>query len=129
MRRIFLCGSFCKCYIASVEKTMDYLSNELGVDRKECAKCYFQFLFQAQKYYPGFVEKVDAIFEKDHRMWQRVIEQAMASGEIRKDIDTEEIIDMFRMTHLGMSYILAFTTGLDTERLKRQYDAIYKLLK
>lgn len=36
---------------------------------------------------------------------------------------------MFRMAHLGMSYVLAFTTGLDTERLKRQFDAVYKLLK
>lgn len=53
----------------------------------------------------------------------------MASGEIRKDIATEEVVDMFRMAHLGMSYVLAFTTGLDTKRLKRQYDAIYKLLK
>lgn len=120
---------FLQAFIVGVEKTMDYLSNELGVDRKECAKCYFQFLFQAQKYYPGFVEKVDAIFEKDRCMWQKVIERAMASGEIRKDIDMEDVIDMFRMTHLGMSYILAFTTGLETERLKRQYDAIYKLLK
>lgn len=120
---------FLQAYIEGVEKTMNYLSYELGVDRKECAKCYFQFLFQAHKYYPAFLEKVNAIFEKDHEMWQKVIERAMASGEIRKDIDMEEVIDMFRMTHLGMSYILAFTTGLDTERLKRQYDALYKLLK
>ena len=87
---------FLQTYIEGVERTMDYLSNELGVDRKECAKCYFQFLFQAYKYYPNFVEK---------------------------------IVDMFRMAHLGMSYVLAFTTGLDTERLKRQFDAVYKLLK
>ena len=33
------------------------------------------------------------------------------------------------MAHLGMSYVLAFTTGLDTERLKRQYDVVCKLLK
>lgn len=119
---------FLQAYLEGVERTMDYLSNELGVDRKECAKCYFQFLFQAHKYYPGFAEKVEVISEKDHLMWQSVIERAKASGEIRKDIGTEEIIDMFRMAHLGMSYILAFTTGLDTERLKRQFAAVYKLL-
>ena len=72
---------------------------------------------------------MDAIFESDHQMWQKIIDRAMASGEIRKDIATEEVVDMFRMAHLGMSYVLAFTTGLDTKRLKRQYDAIYKLLK
>ena len=33
------------------------------------------------------------------------------------------------MTPLGMSYVLAFTTGLDTVRLKRQFKAVYKLLK
>ena len=119
---------FLQAYLEGVERTMDYLSNELGVDRKECAKCYFQFLFQAHKYYPGFAEKVDVISEKDHVMWQSVIERAKASGEIRKDIGTEEIIDMFRMAHLGMSYMQAFTTGLDTERLKRQFAAVYKLL-
>ena len=40
---------FLQTYIEGVERTMDYLSNELGVDRKKCAKCYFQFLFQAYK--------------------------------------------------------------------------------
>ena len=120
---------FLQAYIEGVEKTIDYLSNELGVDRKECAKYYFQFLFQAYKYYPNFTEKMDAVFEKDRLMWQKVIERAKASGEIRKDVETEEIIDMFRMTHLGMSYVLAFTTGLDTVRLKRQFKAVYKLLK
>lgn len=120
---------FLKSYIEGVENTMDYLSNELGVARKECAKCYFQFLFQAYKYYPGFAEKMDGIFEKDHQMWQKVIDRAVVSKEIRQDIATEEIIDMFRMAHLGMSYVLAFTTGLDTERLKRQFGVVYKLLK
>ena len=120
---------FLQTYIEGVERTMDYLSNELGVDRKECAKCYFQFLFQAYKYYPNFVERMDAIFEKDQQMWRKIIDKAIASGEIRNDIATEEVVDMFRMAHLGMSYVLAFTTGLDTERLKRQFDAVYKLLK
>ena len=120
---------FLQSYIEGVERTMDYLSNELGVDRKECAKCYFQFLFQAYKYYPGFAEKMDTIFEKDHQAWRKVIDRAMASGEIRTDIAPEEVVDMFRMAHLGMSYVLAFTTGLDTKRLKRQFDAVYKLLK
>lgn len=120
---------FLQTYIEGVERTMDYLSNELGVDRKECAKCYFQFLFQAYKYYPNFVERMDAIFEKDQQMWRKIIDKAIASGEIRNDIATEEVVDMFRMAHLGMSYVLAFTTGLDTERLKRQFEAVYKLLK
>ena len=120
---------FLQSYIEGVEKTMDYLSNELGVDRKECAKCYFQFLFQAYKYYPGFAEKMDTIFEKDHQAWRKVIDRAMASGEIRTDIAPEEVVDMFRMAYLGLSYTQAFTTGLDAKRLKRQFDAVYKLLK
>ena len=33
---------FLQSYIEGVERTMDYLSNELGVDRKECAKCYLE---------------------------------------------------------------------------------------
>lgn len=119
---------FLQVYIEGVEKTMEYLSNELGVDKKECAKCYFQFLFQAYKYYPGFAEKMDTIFEKDHQAWRKVIDRAMASGEIRTDIAPEEVVDMFRMAYLGLSYTQAFTTGLDAERLKRQFDAVYKVL-
>lgn len=72
---------FLQTYIEGVERTMDYLSNELGVDRKECAKCYFQFLFQAYKYYPNFVKKMDAIFEKDQQMWRKIIDKAIASGK------------------------------------------------
>lgn len=119
---------FLKAYIEGVERTMGYLSNELGVDSREFAKYYFQFMFQAHKYYLGFTEKMDAVFEKDHQMWREVIERAKASGEIRKDVATEEIVDMFRMAYMGMSYTLAFTTGLDTVRLKRQFEAVYRLL-
>lgn len=72
---------FLQTYIEGVERTMDYLSNELGVDRKKCAKCYFQFLFQAYKYYPNFVERMDAIFEKDQQMWRKIIDKAIASGK------------------------------------------------
>lgn len=119
---------FLQAYIEGVERTMGYLSNELGVDSRVFAKYYFQFMFQAHKYYPGFTEKMDAVFEKDYQMWREVIERAKASGEIRKDIATEEIVDMFRMAYMGMSYALAFTTGLDTVRLKRQFEAVYRLL-
>ncbi len=119
---------FLQAYIEGVERTMGYLSNELGVDSRVFAKYYFQFMFQAHKYYPGFTEKMDAVFEKDYQMWREVIERAKASEEIRKDIATEEIVDMFRMAYMGMSYALAFTTGLDTVRLKRQFEAVYKLL-
>lgn len=119
---------FLQAYIEGVERTMGYLSNELGVDSRVFAKYYFQFMFQAHKYYPGFTEKMDAVFEKDYQTWREVIERAKASGEIRKDIATEEIVDMFRMAYMGMSYALAFTTGLDTVRLKRQFEAVYRLL-
>lgn len=119
---------FLQAYIEGVERTMGYLSNELGVDSRVFAKYYFQFMFQAHKYYPGFTEKMDAVFEKDYQMWREVIERAKTSGEIRKDIATEEIVDMFRMAYMGMSYALAFTTGLDTVRLKRQFEAVYRLL-
>lgn len=119
---------FLQAYIEGVERTMGYLSNELGVDSRVFAKYYFQFMFQAHKYYPGFTEKMDAVFEKDYQMWREVIERAKASEEIRKDIATEEIVDMFRMAYMGMSYALAFTTGLDTVRLKRQFEAVYRLL-
>lgn len=119
---------FLQAYIEGVERTMGYLSNELGVDSRVFAKYYFQFMFQAHKYYPGFTEKMDAVFEKDYQMWREVIERAKASGEIRKDIATEEIVDMFRMAYMGMSYALAFTTGLDTVRLKRQFEVVYRLL-
>jgi hypothetical protein len=45
---------------------------------------------------------MDAIFEKDQQMWRKIIDWAIATGEIRNDIATEEAVDMFRMAHLGM---------------------------
>lgn len=120
---------FLQSYIEGVERTMKFLCEETGMEKGMCAKHYFQFLFQAYRYYPNFAQIQDAIYARDHEVWRSVINRAKATGEIKPDTATEEIGDMFRMSYLGMSYEMAFSTGLDTGRLKRHFDTVYRLLK
>ena len=61
--------------------------------------------------------------------WITVIQRAVANEEIKKDIDILSIAEMFVFVYLGASVWYALLSGLDIEHLKRQYHALYKLLK
>lgn len=61
--------------------------------------------------------------------WIAVIQKAILSNEIKNDIDIISIAEMFVFIYLGVSVWDALLSGLDIEHLKRQYHALYNLLK
>ena len=84
---------------------------------------------QVRQYYPDAGAKFAALFEKDRKLWRDIIERAKAQGEIRREVDTEETVSMFREVFYGLSYEQAFLSGLDTEELSRKLRFLYSLIK
>ena len=90
---------------------------------------YFHFLSQVRMYYPDIRQKIERIFQLDYELWEKVIQKAKESGEIRSDTDVKKAAALFRQMFLGLSYEQAFLNGLDVDELEKNFRYIYSLLK
>ena len=90
---------------------------------------YFHFLSQVRMYYPGIRQKIEKIYRQDYDLWEKVIQKAKESGEIRSNTDVKKTAIMFRQMFLGLSYEQAFLNGLNVDELAENFRHIYSLLK
>ena len=123
-------------YVRGVQRTMDMLGNlvDVGGDKVAQGKFsyhaqYFHFLFQVLQYDPDAEEKLRNLVASDYAYWRAAIQRAMDNGELRKDVDVEDAVVMFRQVYMGLSFEMSFLGGLDTERLAKHLNAVYSLLK
>lgn len=122
-------------YVDGVQRTMDKLGKLVGADEDNAHgplpyhARYFHFLFQLLQYDPDAKEKLRNLADADYAYWRAAIQRAIATGELRKDVDVEEAVIMFRHVYLGLSFEMAFMGGLDTGLLSKHLHAVYSLLK
>ena len=123
-------------YVRGVQRTMDILGNlvDVGGDKVAQGKFsyhaqYFHFLFQVLQYDPDAEEKLRNLVASDYAYWRAAIQRAIDNGELRKDVDVEDAVVMFRQVYMGLSFEMSFLGGLDTERLAKHLNAVYSLLK
>lgn len=123
-------------YVRGVQRTMDILGNLIGVDGDKVAQekfsyhaQYFHFLFQVLQYDPDAKEKLRNLAASDYAYWRAAIQHAIDTGELRKGVDVEEAVVMFRQVYMGLSFEMSFFGGLDTGRLAKHLRAVYFLLK
>ncbi|WP_304522589.1 TetR/AcrR family transcriptional regulator [Bacteroides acidifaciens] len=121
-------------YVRGVQRTMDMLSKLLSVNKVVPENFsyhaqYFHFLFQVIQYDPDAKEKLHNLVTSDYAYWRAAIQSAVQTGELKKDIDIEEAVIMFRQVYMGLSFEMAFLGGLDTQLLSKHLHAIYSLLK
>lgn len=113
---------------------MDMLGKLIGADKVAPEKFsyhaqYFHFLFQVIQYDPDAKEKFHNLVASDYAYWRAAIQSAVQTGELKKDVDVEEAVVMFRQVYMGLSFEMAFLGGLDTQLLSKHLHAIYSLLK
>ena len=123
-------------YVKGVQRTMDMLSNLIGPGSDKVVQGkfsyhaqYFHFLFQLLQYDPNAKEKLHNLIVGDYAYWSTAIQRAINTGELRKDVDVEDAVVMFRQVYMGLSFEMSFLGGLDTERLAKHLRAVYSLLK
>ena len=81
------------------------------------------------QYDPDAKEKLHNLVASDYAYWRAAIQRAIQTGELKKDVDVEEAVVMFRQVYMGLSFEMAFLGGLDTQLLFKHLHAIYSLLK
>ena len=121
-------------YVRGVQRTMDMLGDLIGAEREKVAQFtyhaqYFHFLFQLLQYDPDAKEKLRNLVDGDYAYWRAAIQHAIATGELREDVDVEDAVVMFRQVYMGLSFEMAFMGGLNTQRLAKHLHAVYSLLK
>lgn len=123
-------------YVKGVQRTMDMLRDLLGVSSDEVAQGkfsyhtqYFHFLFQLLQHDPDAKEKLRNLAASDYAYWRTAIQRAIDTGELRKDVDVEEAVVVFRQVYMGLSFEMSFLGGLDTERLAKHLHTVYSLLQ
>ena len=123
-------------YVRGVQRTMDMLGDLIGADRDKVMQGkftyhaqYFHFLFQLLQYDPDAKEKLRNLADGDYAYWRAAIQRAIATGELREDVNVEDAVVMFRQVYMGLSFEMAFLGGLNTRRLAKHLHAVYSLLK
>ena len=66
---------------------------------------------------------------EEKNIWYNIIQNAVSTNEIRKDIDVKSVADLFEKTYLGASFIGVFSIyGVDINVLHTNFDQLYSLL-
>lgn len=117
---------FINFYIDGINRTMKSIES-CGV--KNLSRCYFNLIFQALQYYPDFGILISKVFENELELWKRVINNALISGEIKKEYDADTLAMHFRYIYSGLSFEMCLKSGLDTNILMDLYMRYYNKIK
>jgi len=89
-------------------------------------------IIQAAKYYPGFIEKINAASNEGLKLWKRAIVNSIARGEIRDDVDVNILARMFST---GSRNLEDFERGFELRFMqkakmwKKEKNYLYNLIK
>jgi len=122
--------NFMDLYTDEIDKNLKLLTAEADQELMSGSNSYFQFLIQANKYYPNFKKQMKMYDAKLYRSWKNIICQAQQSGEIKDEMESHQILDLFRYTYYGLVYGTSFVdNGPDIKKLSSDFHYIYSLIK
>ncbi len=90
---------------------------------------YFKLIYDTCDFYDGFIEKINAINEKEMLEWKKVIKKAIINKEIKEDMNIDFIANNFIILPQGIGLKYSFKGSLNIEELKMMYLNFYNLLK
>jgi len=101
------------------------------IDRKIGILNYYLFAFQAMKYCPDFKNEALELQKQELEQWKSVIKYSIRNGEIRHDIDVDEIAKLFVNAENGIGIRSAYTSNSIEiiAEIEKMYKNIYKLIK
>jgi AcrR family transcriptional regulator len=97
---------FIELYESPEKRAINQIKEIYHIDQPEMS--YYNFVFQAYKYYEDFDKKINNVMSLDIEIWKTVIDNAHKSKELICNHSTEELVILFT----------SFVTGLP---LKEKY--------
>lgn len=124
--RFSLC-SFYSYFIEVLKRERTQLA-AMGIENVN--EALFRIENSALTYFPNFKEQTSLWYESQLDVWQKVIENAMAIGEINTNLRPQVIRHMFSDTYIGRSFSGVFTkSGCDIDLLEEIFNGFYSVLK
>ncbi len=92
---------------------------------------YMALIIDAFRHYPGFATEKEQMLTKEISKIKHVLDAAVASGEIRKDINTEIMATNYFSITIGMAQNLLHNNSpkMALKALEEQLQEFYKILK
>lgn len=120
--------NFLNDYIDSAKNNIESM-RDMVQDESQAYGAYFRLLYQSQLYYDGFSEIISRKFEEERSMLGKVISNAIATGEIRPDLEPAEIAHHIRFIFTGYSFEESLKIGFKAEEARFLIMSYYKLIK
>lgn len=118
--------AFYNYFIEILEKERSKLG-DLGI--KNMNEAFYFIEMSALLNISDFRDTASTWYEEEKSIWCNIIENAVFSNEIRKDIDSNSIADLFEKIYLGASFMGVFSIfGADLNVLRTNFDQLYSLL-
>jgi AcrR family transcriptional regulator len=119
---------FIEYYVDCVGKSMVNVHAFVNADNRT-ANRYFWFMLDCAYRDAESAQSIIAFGEEEIELFEKVIEKAKQSGEIRPDVDVQKIAKLFRYAFVGLSYTFAMKNGVTTDQIREELYDIYNLIK
>lgn len=121
---------FIVSYTASIARTMNGLHALLsGSTVQQASQAYLSFLMQLRENAPDLHDEYLSNRTSELFVWNDVLWDAVARGEINKDIDTFAFAQTFLYVFYGQTFWEALDNGLNVDLLRRNYLKIYDAIR
>ena len=96
----------------------------LGIKNVHCG--FFNLMYEAEKYYPDFEQKISLLFKNHLERWTVIVDKALSTGEIESKREAKDIAQHFHYLFMGMIFEQSLYKGIDIDQLRMAYDEYYE---
>ncbi len=92
---------------------------------------YLSLILEAKKYFPALGNHIKDTFRGQINQWEKIILKAKESGEIKTNIETSVLAEIFTSIGLGIIKNLILDDSLEysISKIILQYEQLYRLLR
>ncbi len=115
-----------------VVKAQEIVSKTMSSSKSFIPLNLLSLFIDAFRHYPDFAMKKNDLINSEINKTKKVLDQAIVKGEIRNDINTSAMAEMFFTLNTGLAKNLIhgnMSQELAIEKLREQLSEFYKLLK
>ena len=117
-------------YVDTIGLQMGSLSKTIQeVGATSASKAYIIMGLKLREYSEDLNQEYTAIRNKTLANWIAAIQNAVASGEIRENVDIVTLAEIFLSNYLGLLIWESFQSGLNIEHLRYNLNHLYDLIK
>ena len=120
--------SFLDVQILQIKRRMQIFFEQVGPDSGITSATFMSFLLFISEHVADFKERLQAYKKAQARYWSEVINQGKERGEIRKEVATEALYNVFYSVYVGIAFHGAIINRqFVLDQLREEWDFLYQL--